>query len=336
VEDLGRRRAGPQATELLAGRLLDSACAFARTALAAYRNEDWAVFNIHLATALEHLVKGALAYANPAYIADARSFDALLHLTGRGDRASTPEFVKAARTITLTEAMDRVARLVDGYPNKAPLVQVLLDRRNGVVHAGTIVRGQEADILGEVARHATHLLPFVHRTPADLWGEGDAFVAELAEHRISEIVAAYRRHVDAARLRFAALAERLGQPALDAFVSAREANNPSDDYSAFPIECPACGHLGMLRGEPEPIWEADYDNDGDDWYVSGTFVDRIRFAAFDFYCDVCGLSLETDELEPAGLRLRVFTDDEFDLSDATDYFRALEHGDDDYDYYAGR
>ena len=98
VVELTERPAPPSVRD----QLLDSATDFAHSAVAAYRGEDWPVYYLHLATALEQLVKGALAHASPAYIADARDFDALLHLTGRGERASAPEFIKAAKTIPVT------------------------------------------------------------------------------------------------------------------------------------------------------------------------------------------------------------------------------------------
>jgi hypothetical protein len=117
VVELTERPAPPSVRD----QLLDSATDFAHSAVAAYRGEDWPVYYLHLATALEQLVKGALAHANPAYIADARDFDALLHLTGRGERASAPEFIKAAKTIPVTEALKRVGRLIDRYqPPKTP------------------------------------------------------------------------------------------------------------------------------------------------------------------------------------------------------------------------
>ncbi len=311
----------------VADRLLASAAAFAGMAVAAYRDEDWPLFYIHLATALEHLVKGALAHANPAYIADARSFDALLHLTGRGDRASKPEFVEAAKTISVGEAMERAARLVDGFSARSSLIGALLDRRNAVIHAGTAVTGEEAHIIGDVARQAASLLQFVERTPGQLWGEDEAFVDRLAARRATEIEAAYARRLEAARVRFGALAKRLDESTMTAYLASREATRPADDYSAFPFECPACAHLGMLEGDPEPDWEPDYDYDGYESYVSGVYVARIRLSASQFSCNVCGLSLNREELVAAGMSAGQFGEDDFDLSEASDYFQALERDD---------
>lgn len=309
-------------------QLLHSAADFAHSAVAAYRDEDWPVFYLHLATALEQLVKGALAHANPAYIADARDFDALLHLTERGERARVPEFVKAAKTIPVTDALKRVSRLIDDYQPHSTLIDTLLDRRNAVTHAGAIVRGQEPEILAEVGRYVPQLLAYVGRTPADLWGEGEATVREVTDRRMDDIEAAYRRRLEAARVRYDRWLAEYDAETQKALLAILEPTAPSENYTAWPVACPACGHLGTLNGDPEPSWEAEYERDGDDWYASSAYVDAIYLSASSFECRVCHLTLIGDDLEAAGLDGRRFDDDN-DLTDAATWFSARDH--DDYD-----
>ena len=84
--------------------LIRSSQSFAQSAIAAYAAETWDVFHLNLATAVELLVKAALAHANPAFIADpTRDFDFLLHLCGMGHRARKREFAAAVRTVTASE-----------------------------------------------------------------------------------------------------------------------------------------------------------------------------------------------------------------------------------------
>jgi hypothetical protein len=98
----------------VADNLIHSSRSFARSAMRAYTSEEWPLYYLHLATAVEHLVKGVLAGINPLFIADTRGgFDSILHLAGMGDRARTPDFVTAVRTIPMREALERVARIVD-------------------------------------------------------------------------------------------------------------------------------------------------------------------------------------------------------------------------------
>jgi hypothetical protein len=308
-------------------QLLNSATDFAHSAVAAYRDEDWPVYYLHLATALEQLVKGALARANPAYVADAREFDALLHLTGRGERASAPEFIKAAKTITVTEALKRVGRLIDCYQPPSTLIDTLLERRNALAHAGAVVRGQEPEILAAVGRYVPQLLAYVGRTPTDLWGDDEATVREVTERRMDEIEAGYQRRLEAARLRFARWVDAYEPDTQRALLAVLEPTAPSGDYTEWPVECPACGHLGRLYGDPQPSWEAEFERDGDDWYASSAYVDAVFVAASSFECRVCRLSLVGDDLEAAGMDSRRFDDDD-ELENATAWFSAPDDDDD--------
>jgi hypothetical protein len=86
------------------------------------------------------------------------------------------------------------------------------------------------------------------------------------------------------------------------------------------MKCPACGNLGALAGDPEPEWEADYDKEG----LTGVYVKQIALSANEFECAACGLVLTRDLLAQAGLDRWFFTDEDFDLSDATDYFNRIE------------
>jgi hypothetical protein len=116
--------------EHTADRLLASSQAFAQSALGAYVDEQWEVFHLHLATAVEHLLKSVLARANPLFIADGRRFDSLLHFAGMSQGAATPP--SAARTITVGEALERVKLLVDDYPEPTAEVRTLLYSRNAM------------------------------------------------------------------------------------------------------------------------------------------------------------------------------------------------------------
>jgi hypothetical protein len=322
---------GAQPGNTVAATMLRSSASFAQTAMAAYATEDWDVFYLHLATAVELLAKGALAHANPAFIADGRHFDSLLHLSGMGDRASSPQSVSVVRTITVTDALERVGRLFDGYQREGPYVKMLLERRNAVAHLGQGPHGDEEGIVGDVGRYVPQLFAFVGLTPDLFWGRSVELVTEHTQRLITSIEALYQRQVQACKDRYLAWLCEIDERGLGPVLAMLEPTGPSDDFTSFPVECPACGHLGTLDGDPEPAWEPDYDIADSQGYISGMYVGSINFRGHGFECRVCRLVLD-EGLEYAGLDSKVFGEDDYDVSHASSYFRRLEYEDDDRDY----
>jgi hypothetical protein len=309
----------------VAARLLRSSSSFARSAIAAYTAEDWDVYFLHLATAVEHLLKGAIARINPAFIADPRAkFDSLLHLTGMGDRAQSPDFLGAVRTISAADALERAARVVDGYRAPGEHVNALLETRNGIVHVGHTAGSEGEAVLGDVARFVNGLLPAVGMTEASYWGDAAGFVAQHASKRLGEIELLFERQLRRARDQYASTVAGLPDNALPAVLKALEPAGPSDDFTEFPVECPACLHQGVLTGEPEPEWEPDWDYGDGQTYIAGMYVASITLRASEFTCRICKLSLAGAGLELAHLDSMTFADPWFDGHLAYVYFRRLE------------
>jgi hypothetical protein len=322
-------RTVPDATAGTAGsvgvRLLASSTRFARSAATAYSDEQWDVFSLHLATAVEQLVKAVLARAHPSFIAEVRpnsrdGFDSLLHLCGFGHRARTPDFVAAVRTISATEALDRVGLLVDGYQPPSPLVGLLLRSRNGIVHAGYPEKAEGEAVLGDVARYVGPLLSSQGIDPKEYWGDSADMVAVHAKRRLDASEARYRRRLQAAKDQYARLVSRMDQHGLAAYLAAVAPGFPAEPYDSALAECPACGETGLVTGSPEPEWEADWDYGDGRAYPVGAYVSEIRLDAVGFRCRVCGLDLDADDLAFAGLARIRLTDDDCDLSGATAYF----------------
>jgi hypothetical protein len=205
----------------VADDLVHSSRSFARSAVRSYTSEEWPLYYLHLATAVEHLVKGVLAGVNPLFIADTRGgFDSILHLAGMGDRARTPDFVTAVRTIPMREALERVARVVDKYKEPGTYVSVLLDARNGVVHAGHTANREDQAVLGDVATYVAPLLASLGMTESDYWGDAVGLVQEHAKRRLDEIEASFERRMRAAQDRFAAIVADRPHAALENFLAA--------------------------------------------------------------------------------------------------------------------
>jgi hypothetical protein len=325
--------AGAPARMSVGDRLLESSTFFARSAASAYSDESWDVFYLHLSTAVEQLMKSILAQAHPALIADTHaSFDSLLHLCGFGDKAKTPDFAAAVRTITAAQALDRIGRLVDGYRPPSPRVLLLLEMRNGIVHSGHRGRGGgEASLMGDVARYVEQLLGARGLSSADYWGDSAEMVATHMKGRLSALEASYQRRLQAAKERFAGYASRMEPPVLAAYVAAVTPTAPGAEFDSALVACPACGYEGEITGEPEPEWEPDWDySDGQVW-AAGMYVSKIHLQANGFECRICGLMLDADELAFGGLGDVTLTDHDCDLSEAATFFGRQAAEDERYD-----
>lgn len=310
---------GAEAPADIAAQLLRSSSTFARTGAAAYAAESWDVCYLHLATAVEHLVKAALARTNPLFVADQRgAFDSMLHLAGLSQRATTP--ISAMRTISVTEAMDRARRVIDPYQEPGTEVRLLLEARNGIVHAGANARVQADVVLAEAGRYIAALLPHVDSTEATYWGDFAELVRTHTERRLTEIEGAYQRRTQTARDRFADLTAAMDEVQLGAFVTALEPSAASVDYSAFPVQCPACESTGEVFGGPSPNWEPDWDVADGMAYAANAYVDSITLDNAAFQCRVCGLTLSGPMLELGGLGTTFSHKDSFDTSTASEFF----------------
>jgi hypothetical protein len=143
---------------------------------------------------------------------------------------------------------------------------------------------------------------------------------------------AYHRKVLAKREALLAAFARLDGDEQQSYVEAREPSDLADQYDRARADCPACGYLGLLSGEPEPEWEADWDSEGAEPYLAGAIVSSVRLYATAFDCEVCGLVLTSAELPFANYPTVVLTDADANLAAATEYFTLQLAEDADYDW----
>lgn len=310
-------------------RLLATSSHFARTAVSAYVSESWDVFYVHLATGLELLLKGVLARLHPVLIADPKlPFDVLLHLSGFGRLAKTP--ASSVRTIAVTDAVKRVAQVVENYVPVSSRVQLVLDTRNGIVHFGEGTKTEHEAVLGDVARYVAPLLSALGTTPAAYWGDSAELVDEHARRQLDALEAAYSRKIEAARDRYSRFVETMEDDDRDALISRLERTDRSAEFDAWPSTCPACDHQGTAYGRPEPEWKPDWDVADGEAYASGAYVSEIRLHVSAFDCRVCRLSLDSTLCGLAGLRVLSIGESEYDVSDASEYFTPSWEDDDDW------
>jgi hypothetical protein len=305
VDGFGRESSPAIGSPTLTGdqlkdELLDSAMRFARMALHAFLEREFALFLLYAGIALEHLAKAYLASVNPAYLAEPKSFTSLLHITGQGTHAKGDR--SAMKTISLTEALKRANYFIGALGNLLDELDVVIDVKNGVAHVGQ-------DVQRGVAERA--LVPFLKACDALLGPLGLARghfwkdLTELVETRISEAAQAAdiraTEALAAARLRFKSRYAEIEDEMRNAMLKLVEEGYQVEEYEQDLIDCPACGRRAQVVGSTEVVdWKPDYDRDDfGDTYIVGMYP-TVMFYPARLECHCCGLRLDgEDELRSA-------------------------------------
>ena len=149
-------------------------------------------------------------------------------------------------------------------------------------------------------------------------------VAELIEGRAAALQAWYERRIEAARANFLRIVTNMDEVAKAAFLTAVTPPSPTEPFEEWPVDCPACGNVGVLTGEPDPDWEADWDVADGEAYAAGAYVSGVTLNARSFACRACGLSLSGPALRLADFDRVGFGESDFDVSDASQYFGRVE------------
>jgi hypothetical protein len=257
------------------------------------------VYLLHVSTALELLAKAFLASLDGSLIA-ASDFDSLLHGCDQSKHARTP--ASRMRTITMTETLKRVGQVVPAIENLRPSLQLLADVRNGVVHAGSLEPGADEAALVPFIKACDHLLPGVRGASRELlWGDLTSIVdarlsdsLETAELLVADALAS-------ARLAFERRYASLDDAARNGVLSGIESSYDVTKYEEDLVDCPACDRRALTQGSYEVEWEADYDVEGGEGFVSGVYP-VVTYSPGYLSCRVCGLELDGDEeLRAAGV-----------------------------------
>jgi hypothetical protein len=280
-------------------QLLSGAVAFAQSGLRARLDGDSMVYLLHVSTALELLAKAFLASLDGSLIA-AGDFDSLLHGCDQSKHARTP--ASRMRTITMTDTLKRVGQVLPAIENLKASLQLLADVRNGVVHAGTLESGADEAALVPFLKACDHLLPGVDGADREIfWGD----LASMVDARLSDSLKAAEVVVaDAlasARLTFERRYASLDDATRDGVLSGIESSYSVTKYEEDLVDCPACGRRALTQGSYEVEWEADYDVEGGEGFVSAVHP-VVTYSPGYLSCRVCDLELDgEEELSPAGV-----------------------------------
>jgi hypothetical protein len=281
----------------LTSQLRSSAAQFAQSGLRARLDREWAVHQLHIATALELLAKAKLASLHGSLIA-AKDFDSLLHLSGHPRHAKPPP--DRVRTITITDALARVGQVVPPIENLRSELKYLADVRNGVVHAGHLNSEAQDRVLLPFITACDLLLGDMEASRDDFWGE---YVDVVDTHRAESIKAAEVEAAEAITLARMAFAERfaeLDEPTRKAILTSIVEGYAPEKYEQDLYDCPACGTPALVHGSHDVDWEPEWelDEEGQPWSPGASFV--VTFRPGTLECRACGLVLDgQDQLTAA-------------------------------------
>lgn len=288
-------------------QLLESARDFAERALNAYLEDDTRVILAHAAFSLEHLCKAYLYGMHPALLMELRNgqLDSLLHLVGHGGRART---TRSPRTISGREALARVEHVLPNLNVPRESLAQLIDVRDGMIHVGFMSSSGIGELLTAFLQFSSELHDELDSEREGRWGEHAELVETLLARAQSQTEQEAHRRIAIARARFARLAE-IPVPDLVSEIAARAAEADASSDIRKAAYCRACGYPSpRLSGR---MWmersAADSDKPELVPVATGDFADPglraypIWWIGEGFQCPQCGLTLNAEHLEPAGL-----------------------------------
>jgi hypothetical protein len=293
----------PTHAQMTADRLRRSAAAHARSALIHVTSDvDQVRGAIDAGVAVEHLAKAMLATLHPALLADrSGDLDTMLHLTGLGQIAKCPPH--EIKTIGAHEACMRAARLVPGFTYHQQADKALFDARNSGAHFALTTDDVARESARIMVRLLEPLIKVLDLDRAEFWKDMESVADTLLDESTGQIRATLEMKIAAAKSRLAARLAGLGDAERSMVLTALTDHPFGYSEQEEPWECPACSGDGVIlcvvqdHGQPE----FDYEQvDVDDFIYHGGHIDRIALSDT-FTCGACGLELDYDELEVAGL-----------------------------------
>jgi hypothetical protein len=280
--------------------LQNSASEFGQSALHAYLDKNWAVFLLHAATSLEHLLKASLASRHAALIA-AADFDSLLHACELSPHAHTP--ASLMKTIGARDALERCGRLIPSIDILKKELNLLVDVRNGVVHLGHVDKQAAKQTLTPFLKASDHLLSYIRADKPAHWGDLQDLVTARLSDSIKESEVRAMEAVTSAKVEFGRRFGGIADTTLrDGLLKSIESTYSPAKYEEQLVDCPSCGRLALVSGAYEVEWEPDYDYADGESFIAGVYP-VVTFYPGHLSCRVCELELDgEDELETAGIK----------------------------------
>lgn len=272
---------------------------WATRAINAYLSEDHRVVLVNAAIALEHLCKAFLCEHHPALLSDLgrKDFDSLLYLCGLGKHAKRDR----PRTISGTEALARVRRLLPGMITPQEPLNTLTDVRDGMVHGGLLPPEDAHEVMTAYLRASSEIYEAMGISPAKAWGRHTGLVNSLISDSISAVEQRVITKIEAARQRFMQLIALIPEDERGSVVAAREVSvSPLYGEVHDQIGCPACECEAVCFGDVDI--DATSPAEGKDGQEDASIDEIAIFYPKALTCGACDLRLRNrEELKAAGL-----------------------------------
>lgn len=289
---------GDPSNDLAPLDLMGSATSFARTSMAAHLDANEALFFLHAATSMEHLLKAYLHSLHPAMIREVGKqqhnlMDVLLHAAGHGNKAGAP--LEKMRSINASESLTRCTRLMEDLRPFEIDLRSLFNVRNGVAHVGEIREAKKDHVLASFLNSSRVLLAQLSVDPDIYWGTYAESVRVRIEQHAEAVKVAVSDAITRARSTFT---QRFGDgDDHDVAIQAIESTYDPDGLYTRTIECPACGRTALLNGNFDVDWDIDAEADRftGETMISGVFAVGASFRARELQCRICFLSLKGRE-----------------------------------------
>ncbi|MEU4243110.1 hypothetical protein [Actinoplanes sp. NPDC026619] len=284
--------------------LIRSAGDRAKTALDHYLSRDWGRFYVDAAVSLEHVSKALLASHNPALLIDLnrKDFDSLLHLCGLGTHARSA----SPKTISATEAVNRVRRILPELSARDESIRTLIDVRDGVIHAGFLPQSSARDSLVAFLRASNDIYETLAIPAADRWPDHQDYVESVLNLASSGIEDLVQKKIRKGRAVYASLSAGVSAQQLAKIVRDRTsaATFPTDEEEALShIACPACESEANCAGRFDIDW--DFESVLEEGEISYSPNPSVIIYPRRMMCPVCGLNLDDPkELAAAEIRQR--------------------------------
>lgn len=273
---------------------------------------------ISIGTAVELLLKYALALQSYHLLPDKYAVETALTLDGKGTaRAHLPQLTTVAGLM----AFERANKLCGLQLNKDDY-EVIFQVRNSALHLGVASTRANEGAFKQMVLLTDKLFTHLSTEASariQYWGGDDAenFVRAIVDEAISEARVRYEQLVHRARIDYQNLTRSLIEAGkadvIRQFAEVPPTINPGTE-EALPYRCPACENMGWVvyevhRGVPM----VEYPDEDLGYRPSAAYVERDG-SADRFECGVCRLKLDRREyLAEAGVPL----DTQLDADDAT-------------------
>jgi hypothetical protein len=274
---------------------------------------------ISIGTAVELLLKHALALQSFHLLPDKVAVETVLTLDGKGTPAS---HLPQLTTVTGLVAFDRANNL-SGLQLKKSDFEQIFQVRNAALHLGVASTKANEAAFKKMVLLTDKVFTYLGTDPSarvEYWGgeEAEKFVRAIVDEAISEAKARYEQLLRRAREDYQKLAQSLLEAGRAEVIKQFAAVPPTIDSAteeASPHQCPACQNMGWVVYEVHrSLPTVEYSEEEFGYQPAAAYVER-EGSADRFECGVCRLKLNRREyLVEAALPLEI----ELEADDATE------------------